>query len=424
MAMLVFFHAVDPSENMSYITCFLVRMATILLGANRMLSEPAVALGRYVNLSQCNSIRKVCKIFYLFRLFYLCKERIGDIAQEPYDGTDEQPLPDDDPEADREAGLGTEGSPAAATTRSLGSLQPPQVAGQNEVSASDVAPPSKPEHEEANEGISGASHEWRIIQVPPAQPQHEDGNHHEDQRSQGCPDKVDPAPASDVYSAKTAGEAGPIPKPLGEHSLHEDTWFKNINEVKLFSRILWLYPTIVGLIVAVLLGENFLDSHRVSEFLSSELYTWHRIKRLYFVKVLAMLQGLSFIITIAIHILLFYRLRELETKRAEGIMLVNYQRDGIKISKRSPDLQTSKKLWMYNRTVVSPKASLISFIYNILFKIMIISLLFVYGMRIQTMQIIVLCHLFCFCNLVEAIFSPSLRENLPRCQNRFHVVMV
>ena len=157
MAVLVIVNAVDPSENMSYITCFLVRMATILLGTNRMLSEPTVALGRYVNLSQRNSNRKVCKIFYLFRLFYLYKEKIGDIAKEPYDGTDEQPLPDDDPAAGRESGLGTEGSPAAATTGSLG-LQPPQVAGQNEVAESVAAPPSKPEHEEPNEDISGASH--------------------------------------------------------------------------------------------------------------------------------------------------------------------------------------------------------------------------------------------------------------------------
>ena len=167
------------------------------------------------------------------------------------------------------------------------------------------------------------------------------------------------------------------------------------------------------------MGENFHDSHRVSEFLCGKSFTW-----LFFIKLGAVSQVLSFLITLTTHILIFYRVRELEKERAGGIMVVNYQRDGVTISKRGPDLQTSKKLWMYSRTVVSPKASLISFIYNILFKIMIISLLFVYGLRIQTMQIIVLCHLFCFCNLLEAIFSPSLRENLPCCQNRFHVVMV
>ena len=50
LALLVF-QAADPPESMGYITCFLVRMVTIILGTNRMLSEPTVALGRYVNLS-------------------------------------------------------------------------------------------------------------------------------------------------------------------------------------------------------------------------------------------------------------------------------------------------------------------------------------------------------------------------------------
>ena len=50
LAMLVF-QAADPPEGMAYITCFLVRMLTIILGTNRMLSEPTVALGRYVNSS-------------------------------------------------------------------------------------------------------------------------------------------------------------------------------------------------------------------------------------------------------------------------------------------------------------------------------------------------------------------------------------
>ena len=50
LAMLVF-HAADPSESMSYVTCFLVRIVTIILATNRMLSEPTLALGRYVDLS-------------------------------------------------------------------------------------------------------------------------------------------------------------------------------------------------------------------------------------------------------------------------------------------------------------------------------------------------------------------------------------
>ena len=140
-----------------------------------------------------------------------------------------------------------------------------------------------------------------------------------------------------------------------------------------------------------------------------------------------MLQGVSLFIALATHILLFYRVGELGKKRAEGNMVVNYQRDGVTISKREPDLQTSKKLWMYNRTIVSPKASLMSFIFNILFRIIIQIMIQNkknLGLNFQHLQIMLLCHYFCFCNMVEAFFSPSLRQNMPGYQNRFHVVIV
>ena len=191
---------------------------------------------------------------------------------------------------------------------------------------------------------------------------------------------------------------------------------------------MWLHPTVAGLIVSVVLGENFLDSHTVAEFLCSEVPTrdtWEAVESLFFLKFVAVLNGVSFFIALAIHILLFYRVRELGKKKAEGIMVVNYQRDGVTISKRGPDLQTSKKLWMYSRTVVSPKASLISFIFNILFKTIIAYLTFNYGLRFQSIQrVMVLCHLFCFLPFIEAMFSPCLRENCPSYRNRFHVVMV
>ena len=168
------------------------------------------------------------------------------------------------------------------------------------------------------------------------------------------------------------------------------------------------------------MGENFHDSHRVSEFLCGKSFTW-----LFFIKLGVVSQVLSFFITLAAHILLFYLVRELEKERARGIMAVNYQRDGVTISKRGPDLQRSKKLWMYNRTVVSPNASLVSFIFNMLFKIITAFLAFNYDLRFQSIQqVMVLCHHFCFLTFIEAMFSSSLRENFPGYQNRFHVVIV
>ena len=210
--------------------------------------------------------------------------------------------------------------------------------------------------------------------------------------SQGYIEEVGGTAAGDVKGAKPAEEAGAIQEPVGERAVHEDAMFKNIKEANFFSTILWLHPTIAGIIVSVVLSENFHDSHRVSEFLCGKSFTW-----LFFIKLGAVSQVLSILITLATHILLFYRVRELEKQRAGGIMVVNYQMDGVTISKRGPDLQTSKKLWMYNRTVVSPKASLISFIFNILFKTIIAFFTFNYGLRFQSIQrVMVLCHHFCF----------------------------
>ena len=233
---------------------------------------------------------------------------------------------------------------------------------------------------------------------------------------------MDGATAGDVNSARPVEAAGAIPEPPGERLVHKDTWFNNIKEETFFSTILWLHPTVAGIIVSAVLGENFLDSHTVSELLCSEETrdAWDAFKSLLFPKFIAVLQGVSFFIALATHILLFNRVGELEKKRAEGIMVVNYQRAGVTISKRGPDLQTSKKLWMYNRTIVSPKASLMSFIFDILFRIILVFL----GLKFHYAQIMLLCHHFCFCNMVEAFFSPSLRQNLPGYQNRFHVVIV
>ena len=420
LAMLVFQAAVPP-ESMGYITCFLVRMVTIILGTNRVLSEPTVALGRYANLYQCNSISKVCKIFHLVRLFYLRlptrKERIGEITEKPPNDTNEQCLLDDDAADGKEAGIGIKESPAKGHHHGLRDglgHQSPLIASQAEVAARVVASPFSPEHEEPNEDIGGATLGCRIVQVPLAELLR-DG-----QGSQGYPEEVDGAAASNVKGAKPAEEAGVIPEPVEQCTVHEDTMFKNIKESNFFSTILWLHPTIAGLIASVVLGENFHDRHRVSEFLCGKSFTW-----LFFIKLGAVSQVLSFLITLTTHILIFYRVRELEKERAGGIMVVNYQRDGVTISKRGPDLQTSKKLWMYSRTVVSPKASLISFIFNILFKTIIAYLTFNYGLRFQSIQrVMVLCHLFCFLPFIEAMFSPCLRENCPSYRNRFHVVMV
>ena len=204
--------------------------------------------------------------------------------------------------------------------------------------------------------------------------------------------------------------------------LSEDTWFKNMKEETVFSTMLWIHPTVVVLCVSVVLGENILDNYRVSAFLCG--CDWDKFEGLIFCKLVALSYGLLTFTSLVTHILLFYRVRELEKKKAEGIMVVNYHRDGVTISKRGPDLKTCKKLWKHSRSVVSPKASCISFIFNVLGRMLLFYLLFNFDITLHLIQILILCHHFFLCNLVEAIFSPSLSQNLPSYQNRFHVVIV
>ena len=163
-----------------------------------------------------------------------------------------------------------------------------------------------------------------------------------------------------------------------------------------------------------MLGENFLDNYRVFEC------DWQKYEGLTSLKLSALLYGVLTFISLVTHILLFFRVRELEKRKAEGIMVVNYHCDGSTISRQGPDLQSSKKLWKHGRTVITPKASCISFIFNVLGR-MLFFLLFKFGITHQHIQTMTLCHHFFLCNLVEAIFSPKLSQHLLCYQNRFPV---
>ena len=128
-----------------------------------------------------------------------------------------------------------------------------------------------------------------------------------------------------------------------------------------FSTILWIHPTFVALCVSVVLGENFLKDNRIAEFLCyCDLDSFEGLISFKFIALLY--SQLSFV-SFVTHILLFFKVRELEKKKVEGGMVEIYHKDGVTISKRGPDLQTIKKLWKHSRTVVSPKASCISLIF-------------------------------------------------------------
>ena len=136
------------------------------------------------------------------------------------------------------------------------------------------------------------------------------------------------------------------------------------------------------------------------------------------------------LLTSGIHVAIFIKKRKLQKQNKEGIMVVNYNMDGVTISRRCPDVQSCAKLWKHNRTVISPKASLMSFLLAL---ITLSCLCFLYfnvgpsGPPIwgDFLLALMFCELFFLFNLVETILSPTLCNSLldifPRRYPAYHV---
>ena len=218
--------------------------------------------------------------------------------------------------------------------------------------------------------------------------------------------------------------------------LNQDTMLTYIKEENFFICLTWLHPTLCGIIVSMLLGENFFSSNTLSIWYSYCAKTpilWEEIMGSLVYKVFGLSQSVILISTFIIQILIVKRQRQLYKQIANGIMVEIYQRDGVTISSRSPDLQSSHKLWMHTRTVVTPQASLFSFSYTLLLALPRIFYFFNMdpsGLSTSGELIIFLtfCNLFFLCNFLETIISPTLRNSLldifPCYRRVYHVVTV
>ena len=204
--------------------------------------------------------------------------------------------------------------------------------------------------------------------------------------------------------------------------LCQDTIITSINEESFFNFLTWLLPALSGIFVSILLGENFLydnGSHTPYIFYSScskKSILWEETRG----KIVYLGIGISFFpiiaTTIIIHVVIYIRQRQLEKERVEGSMGLTYNRDGVPISRKDPR-GASHKLWKHNRTVVTPEASLFSFLFMLLYHFAHIYFLFAvespyhstFGQSIPFLGAFSLFFLF---NFIETILSPKLRNSL------------
>ena len=223
--------------------------------------------------------------------------------------------------------------------------------------------------------------------------------------------------------------------------LYQDTMLNYMKEERFFTHLSRLHLALSGIFVSMLLGENFCNSN---EF--HTIFIWHSSCRkipihweesnwsVYY-NVHAVSGMILIFIAFGTQIALFKRKRQLEKLRADGIMVINYNRDGVTISRRTPDQLSCQKLWRHNRTVVTPKASFLSFLLSLV--TLLSDVFFFYlgpsgesGPSIywQLHLYIIFGRHFFLHSFIETIFSPSLLNTLTDvlpCRRRaYHVVNV
>ena len=219
--------------------------------------------------------------------------------------------------------------------------------------------------------------------------------------------------------------------------LYEDTFISYIQEERFFHCLTWLHPVLSGIIVSMLLGEDFLasseshTSHIYYSWCSKTPFAWKGVmgSRL----VLSLSQTLLIAGSLVTQLLLFIRQRKLKKLEAAGIMVDMEMSDGTKISRRCSDLEAKSKLWRHSRAVVTPEASLFSFLASLVvfftrlhFHLNLsksgpstVSRFLAFGPLLQ---------LFFLCNMIETIFSPTLRNTLSNfvqfSRGTYHVINV
>ena len=144
---------------------------------------------------------------------------------------------------------------------------------------------------------------------------------------------------------------------------------------------------ISGFVVSVLLGENFLSSNQTNtSFIwysscSETPISWAEFDGSVFNTVIGLSHLAVVFFTIIIQIVIYVRQRQLEKQRREeildsgdqedpwflaqlnsGIMVEIYDEDGVTTSNRNGDQSSKYALSRHYRTVVTPKASVLSFI--------------------------------------------------------------
>ena len=205
--------------------------------------------------------------------------------------------------------------------------------------------------------------------------------------------------------------------------LYEDDVFTFISEESFFICLTWFHPALSGVIVSIWLGETILDYNTLYTSLfwysscSKIEFLWEEFNTSIANNIHAYTSIVIVTISIIAHLVLRVRHRQLREKIDEGIMVITYNVDGVTISRRNEDSSSCKKLWRHERTAVTPQASLVSFIFQLVAVLFQGTLFHFSGSSglppwAQFLIFAAFSQIFFFYNFIETVFSPNLQNSL------------
>ena len=219
--------------------------------------------------------------------------------------------------------------------------------------------------------------------------------------------------------------------------LYQETLETYIEEEKFFKCCKWFAHTVCGIVTAMLVGDSFLLDEYDSSIIHkscAKLPKWILVEQsqlTYYNSYVTVIITLVFV-CLGLHFAIFLQQRQLERQQSVPDYSVTYNVSDVKI------IWTSKKpsnriLWRFRRNVISPLGSFSSFlvttVYNLLHAYILLTITRSGPSVLGELHLFSIHSVYFFClNLIESIFSPTLRNSLinvmPWSRDEHHVAVI
>ena len=203
-----------------------------------------------------------------------------------------------------------------------------------------------------------------------------------------------------------------------------------IKEEGFFKALQWIFPVQAGIVVAMLVGENLFSYEDYTTMLfysycSRISCSWQKMADGIGIGHLIGSIGTFCVVGLGLQLAIFVRESQIEKQQTARVWSVSFNNNnGVRISSADSNSNismtsnsTSRVLWKHHRNVISPYASLVSFLVCQVYALVIIYLFLEIGplgpaVIFQFLHFIIFCIFFFVLSLIETAFSPTLLDSL------------